>query len=127
MINSHLLIRFSAQARAVLSSFPPYPILFVNNAWAAQTGYSQMDAEGKEFLKYFEPGSPESTQTSALIRACAVSIPGRFVVHNSKSKLALRGRIESYYLKMLPLASETGVNSHILVVLQRLDTALQQH
>jgi PAS domain-containing protein len=117
----------SSEARAILSSFPPYPILFVNNAWAAQTGYSQMDAEGKEFLKYFEPGSPELTQTLNLIRACGVSIPGRFVVHNSKSKLALRGRIESYYLKMLPLASEAGINSHILVVLQRLDVISQQH
>jgi len=83
--------------------------------------------QGKEFLKYFEPGSPELTQTLNLIRACGVSIPGRFVVHNSKSKLALRGRIESYYLKMLPLASEAGINSHILVVLQRLDVISQQH
>jgi hypothetical protein len=112
----------STEARAILSSRPPYPVLMVNNEWATQTGYAQVDAEGREFLKYFELGGSESTQILGLIRACAGSIPGRLIVHSSTSKLALMGRIESYYMKMLPLASETGMNSHILVVLQRLDS-----
>lgn len=44
----------STEARVITMAKPPYLIMNVNEQWTRLTGYTQMDAEGKEYLSLIE-------------------------------------------------------------------------
>jgi PAS domain-containing protein len=43
-----------SEARVITMAQPPYLIMNVNEQWTRLTGYTQMDAEGKEYLSLIE-------------------------------------------------------------------------
>jgi hypothetical protein len=112
----------STEARVITMAQPPYLIMNVNEVWTRTTGYTQMDVEGKEYLRLLEgegtvpeakerPGKPSHKleEVAKGRPACSTNI------HYDKD-----GRDFIEFVCSYPLTNESDEITHILHVSKEL-------
>jgi hypothetical protein len=116
------------EARVITLAKPPYRIMNVNEPWTRLTGYTQMDAEGKEYLAFLEgaatlaaakqrPGHPRH-DLDAVAKgrpACSTNI------HYGKD-----GSDFLEFVCSFPLTNDSDEVTHILHISQELPSVVNR-
>ncbi|KAL7526159.1 hypothetical protein ACHAXR_001351 [Thalassiosira sp. AJA248-18] len=105
----------SEEARVITLARKPFPIVSVNEAWTAVTGYTQLDAEGKDLsLLYGERAAEEGaagTGSSVARGVCAASTNLHYDIN---------GREFLNFMCSYPLSNLKDEVTHILHICQEL-------
>ena len=120
----------STEARVITLVKPPYLIMNVNEQWTRLTGYTQMDAEGKEYLSLIEGEHTISLNKSNQIGTGMTTYAfenvakGRAVcstnIHHDKAGADFMEFVASF-----PLTSDGDEVTHILHISKELPSVIR--
>ena len=118
----------STEARVITMADPPYLIMNVNEQWTRLTGYTQMDAEGKEYFSLIEGEHtiPETkTGIGRSTHAFENVAKGRPTcstnIHHDKAGIAFIEFVASF-----PLTNESDAVTHILHISKELPSVIRE-
>jgi PAS domain-containing protein len=120
------LIPNATEARVITLAKPPYRVMNVNEQWTRLTGYTQMDAEGKEYLSLIEGEHTLAKSRNGISRhiledvakgrpACSTNI------HHGKD-----GTDFLEFVCSFPLTNDSEDVTHILHISKELPTMIRE-
>ena len=106
----------SEESRVITLAKKPFPIVSVNEAWTAVTGYTQLDAEGKDLSMLYG----ERTDEGAGMRNDFEGVAKGICAASTNVHYDINGREFLDFMSSFPLSNLNDEVTHILHVCQEL-------
>ena len=125
----------STEARVITMAKPPYLIMNVNEQWTRLTGYTQMDAEGKEYLSLIEGEHTIPTTKANPIGTTGSSVPPTHVFENVVKGRPVCSTNIHYdkagadfieFVASFPLTNDSDAVTHILHISKELPSVIRE-
>lgn len=111
----------SEEARVITLAKPPFRIVSVNEAWTAMTGYTQLDAEGKDLsMLYGERTDPEAGVRGGMPPHDFESVAKGVCAASTNIHYGAHGREILTFMCSYPLSNMSDEVTHILHTSQEL-------
>lgn len=119
----------STEARVITMAKPPYLIMNVNEQWTRLTGYTQMDAEGKEYLSLVE-----GEHTIPFNKSNRIGMPTHVFENVAKGRPICSTNIHydkagadfMEFVASFPLTNDSDEVTHILHISKELPSVIRE-